>query len=224
MNNIPRTILRLAPILGAALLGSTPPIAHAADNASGSYLTVNGGSSIVPDVTGTASGVTATVNFSSGYTVGLTAGYPLYATDAYSLSGGGNWALNAELETAYIYNTFDSVSVLGVSFASGGHLRQIPVLANLVMTYNITDKWSAYCGLGGGISFIDLHVNSIGPIPVGFSNSETDGVIQAKIGLRYSLSDHSEVGIGYKYQNVLNTSYGTDVETHLFLLEFNWSF
>jgi len=98
------------------------------------------------------------------------------------------------------------------------------------MTYNVSENWSAYCGFGGGVSYMDLSVNSIAP-PLGLvlsasgsSRTEMDGVIQAKVGLRYKLSDQSDFGIGYKYMDVLNTSYGTDVATHLFLLEYNLRF
>jgi opacity protein-like surface antigen len=116
--------------------------------------------------------------------------------------------LDAELESGFIYNSIRAGS-------HDGQDDQIPFLGNLVLKYHI-GKWVPYFGAGAGGDNVNLSAGGGGYYNVDFA-------AQGEAGVRYELSDHIDVGLGYKYLCDF-TSKNIQLSNHAFLLSATYHF
>lgn len=189
MKKITLSTIRSAFWLGpACALLASAPLLHAEGNNAGFYIGTDAGVNIMEDVT--LPGVAASVSTDPGLRWSLEAGYGFRLSDKLTLG--------AEVETGILYNSLSKASVSGFSVPLGGDYYQVPVLANLVLTFR-AGKWVPYVGFGGGFAYSSVSINSVGSIPVSGFGDETDPAFQAMAGLRYQISDHTDIGLGYKY-------------------------
>lgn len=168
------------------------------------YLGIEGGFVVPDDVRETLSGsllgvsVSGTGNdtFDSGGTVGLFAGYHF-----------DNW-LTGEAQFSWArYDTNDfkarfyiGGSPVGGSVAVNGHVSTWTGLADLILTpWGYRSVWSPYVGGGIGFANWDETINSIGPLYVDTSTSNTDFAANAVVGIDYVVNLDTTLGIRYQF-------------------------
>ncbi|HEX3797170.1 MAG TPA: outer membrane beta-barrel protein [Verrucomicrobiae bacterium] len=182
----------LNPPLFIALLAGIAVIPTALQaGQTGSYFNADAGVSLVEDITTSVGGVTGKIKFNPGARFSMAGGYTFYSSATLSLSG--------EIETGLIYNSLDSASAGGASASLSGSYYQVPILGNAVLTLFPDSHWNPYVGVGGGMVYSSLSVDSVGGFSLGASSSEVDPAVQVMAGLRYKLGERSEIGVGYKY-------------------------
>lgn len=148
------------------------------------------------------------------------------------LSGAAGYKWNLvrfEGEVFYGYFLVDDVSgpngsrsrpptpcfLCGVSDANG-HLTALALMANAYVDLDLTEKTSLYIGggVGGARVSADYHFDvTVVGLPAGeidFVDDE-DQVLayQAKFGLQFDLSEHSELYLGYRYFATDDLSFNT---------------
>lgn len=179
------TVYRL---IVASFLGFSASGAFAWDIAPSWYVHTDAGVNLLQDIT--VPGTSDKVSSDAGVRWSLAGGYGFQLAP--------HWNLGVELETGVLYNSLSSVSAGGTKTSLGGDFVQVPLLGNLVLNYH-AGRWSPYIGVGGGADVSSITINSVGSAPVSSIGSETDPAFQAMAGLNYQLSEHSELGLGYKY-------------------------
>jgi opacity protein-like surface antigen len=117
---------------------------------------------------------------------------------------------------------------------------QIPVMLNAVYNIKLSDSWKAYVGAGGGgvISMThSLFHDAAFHGPFVFEDSDWSPGYQAEAGIKYTLSRHIELDLGYKFLGVVEYNYRlgpragdsetvrvNDLFTHSALLSMTWRF
>jgi opacity protein-like surface antigen len=151
--------------------------------------------------------------------------------------------LAGEFETGALWNEFDTLARISLrDMQADAQLYQIPLKLNLVLNLPTKSRWTPYLGGGAGgmISILESRLHPISParatlFPIGNSNfSDTDVTFcyQALAGIKYRISAHAAVDIGYKFFGTLDHSWSSggssfDTEpiyTHAFLASFTWRF
>lgn len=182
------SITRLAGILGLGCLASVGTM-NAADG-SPLYFNVDAGMNII-DL-----GISE-VDTDVGFRVDLGLGY--------KLSSSSSVVVAVELESGFLYNSISDVDA---------NIWQIPVLANVVLTFMPESNWKPYIGVGGGGVYWQIEGG-------GSSYDEFDGALQALAGIKYKVGQQSEVGLGYKALWVFTDLSGMDsVINHSILLTY----
>jgi len=202
--------------------------ADAAAALPGPYVNVDLGSSFVEDVKIKVANTIAT--FDPGLAANLSFGYQF-----------NNW-LAAEFETGVLWNSIDKFagSPLKAKGASAD-LYQIPFKLNLVVTVPTKSRWTPYFGGGGGVmaAVIDTHARPV-PAPAvvsplgnaNFSDTDYTYVYQAMVGLKYDLSAHAQIDLGYKFFGTFDHNWSDRgytlktgaIYTHAVQLSFTWRF
>ena len=195
------------------------------------YLTTELGGTLVNDVTiKNAGGIQATFDPGVGGTVCL--GYRIAPA----------WAV--EFETGVLWNSFDKIGGVTLeSMHASADLYQIPFKLNVIYSAPTKGRWTPYIGAGAG-GMATILEGSVDPVPgpapasvsvIGnenFCDIDLTFAYQAVVGLRYRLSPHAQVDVGYKFFGTLDHSWrdrGRDfkteaIYTHAFLASFTWSF
>lgn len=125
-------------------------------------------------------------------------GFSIIGTVGYALGNG----LAFELESGYLEVDSGTVSLWGASSSVDGEFRQVPIIANVVYTLDLTDRLSVYVGGGLGLVWSDSEVNSIEKLP---SLGSVDGgdewnfAAQAKAGLSFKVTEAASINVGYRY-------------------------
>ena len=195
------------------------------------YLNTDLGASFVNDVTiKGAGGNTAT--FDPGVCGNLCLGYHITPV------------LAAEFETGVIWNSFDKVGGVPLSvMLASADLYQIPFKLNLICNVPTKSSWTPYIGAGAGgmASILEGHVDqassptraTISVIGNGnFHDTDCTFAYQAIAGLKYNISAHAQIDLGYKFFGTFDHSWsdrGRDfnaeaIYTHAFLVSFTWRF
>jgi len=200
-------------VMGAlALLAACATTTQAGDVSAGWYMSTDAGINLMQDLQ--PSGSMGKVSLDPGVRWSLSAGYGFKLAPKLTLG--------VEMETGILYNSLRSVSAGGASASLGGDYYQIPLLANLVLNYH-AGKWVPYIGFGGGMNYTAISINSVGSVPVSSLGNETDPAIEGEAGIRYQLSNRSELGLGYKFLGVLPTGLNL-VQNHSFSLTYAFHF
>jgi opacity protein-like surface antigen len=132
--------------------------------------------------------------------VSLNAGVSGYLSTGYSFRLNKHLSIAPELEVGVMYNTFGNgqggFTGSEVNTTGGGNIVQVPVLANVVLTYNFTPRWSVYGGIGVGVMYTDVSVsnNSLTDLEGDFGSP----AIEAKLGVKCKLGP-GDLGVGYKF-------------------------
>jgi opacity protein-like surface antigen len=116
---------------------------------------------------------------------------------------------------------------------------QIPVTANILYQVPLNSSWNLYFGAGAGevISVTQaLDYNEAFHAPFHLNDTSIALGFQAQAGIKYSVSEHIEIGLGYKFLGVdANTwNFNTPVfrerltidnlYSHTVLASFDWKF
>jgi opacity protein-like surface antigen len=203
----------LAVMGGIAMLAVCATTAQAGDVSSGWYMSTDGGLNMMPGIRGESGKSGSEIRLDPGMRWGLEGGY------GFSLSP--KLTLGAELESGILWNSLNSRrhGVPSTENAINGDLYQVPMLANAILNYHI-GKWTPYLGAGGGLEYLDA--NSHG------AKDDFGPAMQGEAGVRYSLSEKAEVGLGYKYLAAFSEKVSGDrlssVQNHAVSLSFTYHF
>lgn len=139
-------------------------------------------------------------------------------------------SLAAEFEVGVIYNQVDTLGGVPLStYGASADLYQIPMLVNVVYTVPLKGAIHPYIGAGlGGVATV-VDVTS----PLGDVN-DTDFVFgyQALAGLTFSVAEHVELGVAYKFLGTTDhhwSDHGVTLDTdpaysHSILATLKWRF
>jgi opacity protein-like surface antigen len=117
----------------------------------------------------------------------------------YAIGLGHHFALAPEFEAGAIYNSFGNGFYGGQSTSGGGDLVQVPLLINLVLSYQINPRWSVYGGFGVGVEYSEASVNNSNG-SLAFTDDQGGLAVQVKAGIQYRLGP-GELGLSYEYLN-----------------------
>jgi len=116
---------------------------------------------------------------------------------------------------------------------------QIPVMLNVIYQIQMSDSWKAYFGAGAGgvVSMLRTEVKDAAFFsPFVFEDSDWSPGYQAEAGIKYALSRHVDVDLGYKFLGVAEYDYRLgipdageslkvkDLYTHSATLSLTWKF
>lgn len=138
--------------------------------------------------------------------------------------------LAGELQTGFIWSSVDTIGGVPMSSYGGSmDLDQIPLLANVVLTAPAWHRLQPYAGGGLGCVFNKLDFNS----PLGnIHDTDCTFAYQALAGVRYQISGHVSVGIGYQFLHTQNHYWEQDgialntggTATHSIMCSLTWNF
>jgi opacity protein-like surface antigen len=116
------------------------------------------------------------ISVDPGIRFSLMPGYRVYNDDVFSVS--------LQLDTGLIWNSYKG--------SARGDLYQVPFLAGFEYAFHAGSVLEPYFGVAGGGNYMQ---------DSGSENdiSKTAGAVQAMAGLRFKLSKHAELGVGYKF-------------------------
>ena len=118
---------------------------------------------------------------------------------------------------------------------------QIPVMLNGIYQIPLGASWKAYAGAGAGAVIGRAHTlfrDSAFHTPLVFDDSDWSAGYQAEAGIKYALSQHAEIDLGYKFMGVAQYDYTfinffafgsrkvtvNDLFTHSVQASFTWKF
>ena len=162
----------------------------------GLFLNTDVGASFV---TGLPSGI----DVDPGIRFSVVPGYRFYNDDLFSIS--------LQLDTGLVWNSFDG--------STRGDLYQVPFLAGFEYAFHTGSIVEPYIGVAGGGVYSDFSVSSA----FDDGDSSVYGAVQGMAGIRFKLSDHAEIGAGYKFLATFpsNVDYlGTHSASVTFVLRF----
>lgn len=210
-------------VIGSALLLAGAS-GQAADWAQNLYLNADAGAIFQQDADFHQTGLpTLNATFNPGIRTDLAIGYKL--TDSFAL----------ELEPGFTWNSIDELGGSSLDrFGQSVDLYSVPIMFNAVYTFPTLAGWTPYVGLGLGpdVGFFQ------GSLPWADVN-DTDVTLgyQAQAGVRYALTEHSSVGLGYKFLGTTDQDYDLNmgggyvdhvklsgVYIHGVFASFNWTF
>ena len=175
------------------------------------------GASILMDVTGNLrvpnGSVDGDLEMNTGVRLDVPMGYTLSDFFAFEFSPG------------IIYNSFSTANGLGLSVGVDGYLLQVPLLVNMIWSFNTEairfgkSKLRPYFGGGIGASFSYAKINSL----AGFSSfagqsftleSNTWSLgYQAMLGLDYDFDEDTSFGIRYQFTGTSNQNFVNGVNS-----------
>jgi len=137
-----------------------------------------------------------------------------------------------ETEAGAIWNPTDK---------STSYFYQIPVMLNGIYEIQLSDSWKAYAGAGAGAVISRIHGvrhDAAFHTPLILDDSDWSAGYQAEAGIKYALSRHADIDLGYKFLGVAQSNYrfrqpGTiipqkvtvdDLFTHSVQLSFTYRF
>lgn len=109
------------------------------------------------------------------------------------------WRL--EVEVAYRYNGIDKATEsIGGATATGGsgHIRDVPIMANLFYDIYFNNRFGIFIGAGIGIDFNEIKVNG-GDLTIVGKKDNTLFAWQIMPGLFYDFTDQVTLDIGYRF-------------------------
>ena len=165
------------------------------------------GASILMDVTGTLRvpnySVDGDLEMNTGVRLDVPVGYTLSDFFAFEFSPG------------IIYNSFSTANGLGLSVGVDGYLLQVPLLVNMIWSFNTEairfgkSKLRPYFGGGIGATFSYANIDNIiftGQHLSLDSNTWSLGY-QAMIGLDYDFGEDTSFGIRYQFTGTSNQNF-----------------
>jgi len=114
-----------------------------------------------------------------------------------------------ELEVGVLYNSFDQLSVKGGASAKlDGNLWQVPILMNAVYSFRLGSKFKPFVGAGVGGVLTFLEGNDFD-----MTKSDLQFGFQGMAGVKYELSDATEIGVAYKFLGSLSHEFSDTAKT-----------
>lgn len=124
-------------------------------------------------------------------------------------------------------------------FANGTPFYQVPVMLRVLYQVPLDDSWKIYFGAGAG-GVVGIEEGEIHTVlfskPISLDATDTAFGYEAEAGLKYELSRHTELGVGYKFLGVDHYTFDVNTPnfvshvtvdplyTHTALLSFTWKF
>ncbi len=154
-----------------------------------------------------AEGLPSQFSTDPGIRFNITPGYRIYSDDIFEVS--------LQLETGIIWNSFSQQ----VGFRKeNGDMYQVPILAGFEYAFHAGKVVVPYIGVdGGGVYNERTYSNG------GGDQGDFVGAIGATAGVRFRVSDHADLGIGYKFLATFGPESST-ICNHTALLSFVWHF
>jgi opacity protein-like surface antigen len=147
---------------------------HAAER--GFYVNFDAGANWVPDFEVSFDGGAETdVDLDTGFRGGVAFGYNL------------NRFFGLELESGFLYNEADGADAW---------LGQVPLIASVIFRHDNPSRFVPFVGAGAG------GVAAIVSLEEGDADEDDSDIVfawQFQGGMRYKISEHSSLGIAYKY-------------------------
>ena len=186
--------IRTGAIIGLACLATVTGRVYA--QGEGAFLNTDVGASFI---TGLPSGI----NADPGIRFSLVPGYRIYNDDTFGVS--------LQFETGMVWNSINN--------SSGGDLYQVPFLLGVEYAFHTGTIIEPYIGVAGGGLYSEMAFNS----RFEEDQSSTSWAVQGMAGIRFRLSDHAELGVGYKFMAAFPS--GVDyLGTHSASVMFIWRF
>lgn len=221
---IVKTSSRLIEVVGFALI-LCGVNARAADWLDRTYLNVDIGPSFVQDAAINWTTKLRPFTFRGSRTVEFQTGIRGDVAVGYNMSDA--WAI--ELESGMMWN------------ATGDEeqLYQIPILVNVIYKIPLKNSWTPYFGAGAGGVVSDLSLlTAAAPFASLMRTSDTDLAFayQAMAGIKYAISGHAQIDLGYKFFGTLDQRWASNhsgfsttltsngIYTHAVLASFTWRF
>lgn len=140
----------------------------------------------------------------------------------------------AELDTGVIWNSISQVGNQGLSGIGSAHLAEIPVLPTFVFTYPV-GHFKPYAGIGLGPAvgvFYGSNIPGSASSNSTYHDTDLTFAYQVEVGLKYSVSDNIDLGLGYKFVGTSTHSWtdnGIDLnaggtKAHVLEASFTWRF
>lgn len=148
----------------------------------------------------------------------------------FSLSGGCQLtdSIAAELETGFLYNSFNKVEYSASGFVSreldfDANLWQVPFLANVIYTVPLHSRFKPFIGGGAGGIWSRIEGRDAG--------GDHDDVVfayQGMAGVKYALNENVDIGLTYKFLGTLDQDFDglktEDAYNHSILAGLTWKF
>jgi opacity protein-like surface antigen len=183
-----KTHHRLSTLAIAILAACMAHPAAAADKDSGFYFRVGIGPNWGLDPGIKISGASVNGDMDAGIRATLAFGYEF------------NRYLSAELETGYLWNTFEHFD---------GALGHIPAMVDGVFRYPIGKVFEPYVGAGLGASADLLHIHDFG---INDTDTDLNFAWQALAGFRFKFTQQASILLGYRYFGTTGSAYNLDGE------------
>ncbi len=170
-----------------ALLLISIPAVHAQEWKSGLYLEGGGGLSLQSDTDSTLSGSPFSISSSEGFMFSGALGKQFQN-------------VHVEIEALYSENEFDQISIFGASPSLSGDTSVFAGLVNVYYDFDFGANWRPY--LGGGFGFAEVSINDASFLGSPFADDDDRTIAyQLKAGISYSLSEHTDFVVSYRYLN-----------------------
>lgn len=175
--------------------------------------------------------VSTEAEFDPGYRFDVGIGYLLKEGGAFSYRyGKAIFDVAAEITAGMTYNQASSLGAMDLSSnGSSLELIQVPLMANIVFRFPVSERFSVSVGGGAGGLIAILQADSATA-----SKSSEDDVLfayQAIANLHYDFTEHFTTSVGYKYTGTSNSNFKGDFDvmadgfsSHWLGLTFNWVF
>ena len=151
----------------------------------GLYLEGGGGLSLIDDTNYTQFGAPFSFEHKEGYIV--------------SGAVGIQWQnVHAEIEGLAFQNEYNLLSGFGANVPLSGETIVVSALANVYYDFDFGSYWRPF--VGGGVGYAKVWVSDAGVSGVPLADDdERTLAYQLKAGISYSLGNHADLIIGYRY-------------------------
>jgi len=180
--NDPESAWTLPP---AKLIGLAPPNPEA--TLAGFYFAPAIGGAVVQDYVGYSGSVV--YEFNAGVRVDLSVGYRF-----------NEW-FSLEFAPGFMYNSIESITILGQSFSVDGEIIQVPLLLNAILTIPTDSPWEPFLGLGVGGVYTSTTTSAFSYYGSGTTTAWNFGY-SALAGLNYHISPDLSAGFVYKFTGI----------------------
>lgn len=168
-----------------ALLILSGPAVQAQEWQSGLYFEVGGGLSLLSDNDVTRLGAISSIESDEGYILSGAIGTQFQN-------------VHVEAEALYFENGLNKISGAGGVVKMGGDVNVIGGMLSVYYDFDFGANWRPF--LGGGIGMVRVSVNdAVAPGVFSVDDDEDAIAYQLRAGISYSLSEHTDFVINYRY-------------------------
>ena len=187
-------------------------------SAEGLYVSGNIGFAMLSDsdiTDSTDSGVTLTMEYDTGWTLGGALGY-------------GFGSFRVEGEIAYQANDIDKLSILGIPFNASGDVSSLAFLINGYFDFVNDSAFTPYLSAGLGYAKVDLNdFNIAGSGEPDYSDDDSVFAYQVGLGVGYAVTEKVTIDVKYRYFATEDPEFDTaevEVASHNFLFGVRFNF
>ena len=160
-------------------------------------------------------GVTLTMEYDTGWTLGGALGY-------------GFGSFRVEGEIAYQANDIDKLSILGIPFNASGDVSSLAFLINGYFDFVNDSAFTPYLSAGLGYAKVDLNdFNIAGSGEPDYSDDDSVFAYQVGLGVGYAVTEKVTIDVKYRYFATEDPEFDTaevEVASHNFLFGVRFNF